>query len=171
MTHRFHPSAPLIGSHGPTTLATAGHSMGAAEPPPALPRQRVAVYGICEDGTGRVLLTRAAPWLTIAGQWFLPGGGLDHGESPIAALEREFAEETGLRVKVGELRGILSDVTALPDESSLHTVRVVYAIDTFTGTLRDEAAGSTDAAQWVPLGEAWGMPLVPYVRRALTELR
>jgi len=58
-------------------------------------RQRVAAYGVCIDASGRVLLARAALSLTIAGRWFLPGGGLDHGESPVAGLEREFEEETG----------------------------------------------------------------------------
>ena len=71
---------------------------------PAL-RQRVAVYGICEDGRRRVLLVRAARYLTVAGRWFLPGGGIDHGEDPVTALRREFAEETGLQVEVGDAQG------------------------------------------------------------------
>ena len=51
---------------------------------PAKSHQRVAVYGICEDlrgAGGRVLLVRAAPYLTVAGRWFLPGGGIDHGST------------------------------------------------------------------------------------------
>jgi 8-oxo-dGTP pyrophosphatase MutT (NUDIX family) len=131
----------------------------------------VAVYGICQDADGRVLLTRAAPWLTIAGQWFLPGGGIDHGESPMDALRREFAEETGLHVVVGALRGVLSDVTQVPEGSNLHTIRIIYGIDSFSGTIRDEVAGSTDAAQWASPSQVWDLPLVPYVRQALTDLR
>jgi 8-oxo-dGTP pyrophosphatase MutT (NUDIX family) len=118
-----------------------------------------------------VLLVRAARYLTVAGRWFLPGGGIDHGEEPIAALRREFAEETGLDVEVGALRGVLSDVFTLPDGASLHTVRIVHSIDSYSGTLRDEEGGSSDAARWIGPDELGGLPLAPYVRRALAELR
>jgi 8-oxo-dGTP diphosphatase len=144
---------------------------GRAGDRPPRSRQRVAVYGICQDTGGtedQVLLVRAASFLTVAGRWFLPGGGIDHGEDPATALRREFAEETGLRVVVGGLLGVLSDVTTLPDDISLHTVRIVYAIDSFGGVLRDEAGGSTDAARWFPRASAADLPLMPYVARALT---
>jgi 8-oxo-dGTP pyrophosphatase MutT (NUDIX family) len=134
-------------------------------------RQRVSVYGICEDGDGRVLLVRAAPYLTVAGRWFLPGGGIDHGEDPVAALRREFSEETGLKVEIGELRGVLSDVQTLPDGTLLHTVRIVYGIDSYAGELRDELDGSSDAARWHRVDELADLALVPYALRALTELR
>ena len=140
---------------------------------PGAHQQRVAVYGICEDGTGRVLLVRAAPYLTVAGQWFLPGGGLEHGEDPVGGLRREFREETGLDVTPGVLLGIISDVFTLPDadQTSLHTLRIVYRVSAYSGELRDEVGGSSDIARWVPLEEALDLPLRPYVRRALTELR
>ncbi len=134
-------------------------------------RQRVAAYGLCHDVDGHVLLVRAAPTLTVAGQWFLPGGGLEHGEDPVAGLEREFAEETGLAVAVGALRAVLSDTFTLPEGTSLHTIRIIYVIDSYTGTLRDEVSGSSDIARWVAPDDALALPLRPYVRRALTELR
>ncbi len=156
------PSAPRPG----------GRQRSAATPP--ADRQRVAVYGIVEqdapEGT-RVLLVRAATYLTVAGKWFLPGGGIDHGEDPVEALRRECLEETGLEVEVGAIRGVLSDLTTLPDGTRLHTVRIVYAVDGFTGELRHETGGSSDLARWVELDRAFDLPLVPYVRRALTELR
>jgi 8-oxo-dGTP pyrophosphatase MutT (NUDIX family) len=130
----------------------------------------VAVYGLCEQD-GQVLLVRAASYLTVAGRWFLPGGGINHSEDPEAALRREFKEETGLEVVVGALRGVLSDVFALPDGRSLHTVRIIYAIASFSGTLRDETGGSSDAARWAPIGEVFDLPLSPYVERALRQFR
>ena len=143
----------------------------AASPGPGGRQQRVAVYGICEDGDGNVLLVRAAPHLTVAGQWFLPGGGLDHGEDPVDGLRREFREETGLDVDVGALLGILSDVFTLPDGTSLHTLRIIHSVDGYTGELRDEVGGSSDGSRWVPIEGIAELRLRPYVRRALTELR
>lgn len=54
---------------------------------------RVSVKGIAIDATGRFLLAKEDN-----GKWELLGGGLDHGEDPIAALKREIMEETGLEI-------------------------------------------------------------------------
>ncbi|HLZ14800.1 MAG TPA: NUDIX hydrolase [Candidatus Saccharimonadales bacterium] len=54
---------------------------------------RVSVKGVVTDGQGRLLLSREDN-----GKWEMLGGGLDHGEDPIACLKREIAEETGLTV-------------------------------------------------------------------------
>jgi 8-oxo-dGTP diphosphatase len=170
------PGAP--DSAQPDTAQPGAAQPGAAQPgvtepgaaEPAGFEQRVAVYGICED-EGSVLLVRAARYLTVAGRWFLPGGGIDHGEDPVTALRREFHEETGLEVEVGRLLGVLSDLFTLPSGINLHTVRIVYRIDSSAGTLRDETEGSSDAARWVRLDEIEGLPLAPYVQRAISELR
>jgi 8-oxo-dGTP pyrophosphatase MutT (NUDIX family) len=162
----------------PNSPQPSGQTSEPADRPPAQPAgepsellQRVAVYGICEDGVGNVLLVRAASYLTIAGRWFLPGGGIDHGEDPVSALVREFSEETGLRVEIGKFKGVLSDVQRVPDGVSLHTIRLVYAIDSYSGQLRDETDGSSDAARWQPLDQLGELPLAPYAGRALNELR
>lgn len=130
----------------------------------------MSVYGICRDADGRLLLARAAAWLTVAGRWFLPGGGLDHGEDPVDCLRRELLEETGLDVEVGPLRGVLTDTTVLPDGTELHTIRIIYAIDRWRGELRPEEQGTTDMVRWVDADELAQLPVVPYVTRALTEL-
>lgn len=52
-----------------------------------------------EAGEGALLLTRRAPRLNAhAGQWALPGGRLDKGETPIDAALREMHEEVGLDI-------------------------------------------------------------------------
>lgn len=54
---------------------------------------RISVKGIVIDDDGRILLTKENN-----GLWEILGGGLDHGEDPIAGLKREIHEETGLEV-------------------------------------------------------------------------
>lgn len=54
-------------------------------------RDRPGAYAVLLR-EGRVLLTHQAEPVP---EWQLPGGGIDPGESPVAALHREVAEETG----------------------------------------------------------------------------
>jgi len=56
------------------------------------------------DEQGCILLTKRQD----NGQWCLPGGGMDSGESAAEACEREVLEETGLSVKVKRLVGVYS---------------------------------------------------------------
>jgi 8-oxo-dGTP diphosphatase len=135
--------------------------------PPERRRQRIAAYGVCVDGRGRLLLARAAPSLALRGRWFLPGGGVQHGESPLESLRREIEEESGLAVTAGPLLHVLSDVRTLPDGTSLHTVRLVYAVDSWEGTLRPESDGTTDAIAWFTAEELRTLPLAHYVQTVL----
>jgi len=61
-------------------------------------RLHVAV-GVLTDRHGRVLLTRRPAGKELAGLWEFPGGKIAPGETPRAALAREFDEELGLRVE------------------------------------------------------------------------
>jgi 8-oxo-dGTP pyrophosphatase MutT (NUDIX family) len=68
----------------------------------------VLVVGV--RGTVSVLLTRRAPKLrTHAGQWALPGGRVDAGETVLDAARRELAEELGLELPESALLGRLDD--------------------------------------------------------------
>ena len=61
-------------------------------------RRRPGVYAVLLD-KGALLATHQADPLP---EYQLPGGGIDRGEHPIAALHREVMEETGLTVAVGQ---------------------------------------------------------------------
>ncbi len=133
-------------------------------------RQRIAVYGLCLDADGRILLARASPAITLQGRWFLPGGGVDHGENPIDSLTREMEEESGLAVTVGPLLDVLSDLRTIPDGTRLHTVRIIYRVASWSGTLRPEVGGTTDAVGWFTPEEVRDMPLAHYVQIVVDRL-
>ncbi|HLM95163.1 MAG TPA: NUDIX domain-containing protein [Acidimicrobiales bacterium] len=133
-------------------------------------RQRIAAYGVARDAEGRLLLARASPALTLRGRWFLPGGGVQHGESPPDSLRREMEEESGLTVSLGPLLDVLSDVRTIPDGTILHTVRLIYRVAAWEGTLRPEEGGTTDAVGWFTLEEIGDMPLARYVQTVVDTL-
>ncbi len=133
-------------------------------------RQRIAAYGVCRDPEGRLLLARASPAITLKGRWFLPGGGVHHGEHPTDSLTREIEEESGLKISVGPLFDVLSDVRTIPDGTTLHTVRLVYRVASWAGTLRPEVDGTTDAVGWFTLEEVRTMPLAHYVQIVVDRL-
>ena len=59
--------------------------------------QRVGAYALVRRGDGsRLLLVRFSARGFHTGSWSLPGGGIDHGERPAAALVREVEEECGV---------------------------------------------------------------------------
>ncbi len=123
------------------------------EAQPVLTRElRLAAYVVCIRD-GKVLLARFAG----AGQtfWTLPGGGLDHGEDPLAAAIREVEEETGYDVVIESLLGLDSIrrnfQRAVGVEADQQTLRVIYAARVVAGELRYEVGGSTDQAAWVDL--------------------
>jgi 8-oxo-dGTP diphosphatase len=63
---------------------------------------------VVDDEEKRLLLARRARE-PDAGLWDTPGGFLNEGETPEAALRRELLEETGLEVGAGRFVGIFAD--------------------------------------------------------------
>ena len=140
-------------------------------------RQRVAAYALVRRGD-QVLLCHLSQRVRFDG-WTLPGGGVDHGESPRAALTREVHEETGLAVTPGRVldvyshhftghspRGVLEDFHGLGlifeaelDPSSYDVEPHVVEVD-----------GSTDRSGWVDIAEAARLPLTGAARFGLRLL-
>lgn len=54
--------------------------------------------GVLLDGAGRILIAQRPPGKHLAGMWEFPGGKVEPGEAPLAALERELDEELGIAV-------------------------------------------------------------------------
>jgi 8-oxo-dGTP pyrophosphatase MutT (NUDIX family) len=85
----------------------------ASEPAPALKRAAVAIALVRDDdassGTALLLTLRAAGLRAHRGQWALPGGRCDAGETQIEAALRELAEELGLKLEPDDVLGLLDD--------------------------------------------------------------
>lgn len=64
-------------------------------------RSSLVVGGAVIDDVGRVLIAQRAYPPRFFGKWELPGGGVNHGETPEQALARELFEELRLDVVVG----------------------------------------------------------------------
>jgi 8-oxo-dGTP diphosphatase len=134
---------------------------------PASGRTRLAAYALVRDELGRVLLCRASAGLSVAGQWFLPGGGVGFGESPEGAVLRELAEETGLVGEVASIAGIDSHVRREPESGQTHAVSVIFHVRIVGGELRDEIGGSTDHCAWLDPPAIARLPVSRVVRAAL----
>ena len=96
---------------------------------------RPSVSAIIFDRRGYLLLQQR----TDGGQWGLPGGSVEIGESITAAVQREVNEETGLRVSTRRLIGVYSDprlqVVRYPDGNVWHYVNVCFECAVRGGTL------------------------------------
>jgi len=94
---------------------------------------------------GEVLLVRQSPGHSLAGQWTIPWGRVDPGESPMTAAIREVREEAAIEAVVEGLLG----VQELPDPH-LGGVALVYQCKHLSGDLipRDT---ETDAARYLQL--------------------
>jgi len=77
---------------------------------PELRQASVALCVLTAPGGDTLLITRRARGLSShAGQWALPGGQRDPGESAEAAALRELQEETGLQLGSDAVLGLLDD--------------------------------------------------------------
>ncbi|MEV4533641.1 NUDIX domain-containing protein [Asanoa sp. NPDC049518] len=132
-------------------------------------RRRIGAYGLCRDGD-RVLLARSSDKSDFPGVWQLPGGGLEHGEAPAHALVREYREETGLEIELGRPLTALASVRELRDiEVVWHYDLIVYEVRVLRGTLRREAAGTSDDVAWVDQRDLADLRLMPFTAEILGQ--
>jgi 8-oxo-dGTP diphosphatase len=95
---------------------------------------------------GRVLLVRRGTE-PLRGEWSLPGGLLEVGESLMAGVVREVREETGLTVEPVELIELLDRIHREGERVRYHYVIADYLCRVVSGTLK--AATDADAVRWV----------------------
>ncbi len=133
---------------------------------------RVGAYGLVvkqteEPNNKKVLLCRLSSQVPQwQGQWTLPGGGLEFGESPEHAMVREVEEETGMIV-TPEVVVATNAIAGEFDGRKYHSVRIIYTTTIVGGELRFEVSGSTDRCEWFTTDQLTDIPLVALAADAL----
>ncbi len=107
---------------------------------------RVSAYGVSVR-EGRILLCHQVAPGPAQDKWTLPGGGLDFGETPEAAVRRECVEEAMVHVTLGALLGTHTNVYTTSDGGLRHGVRLLYAVQV-QGEPRNPDDGEIDAVDW-----------------------
>jgi 8-oxo-dGTP diphosphatase len=108
-------------------------------------RPIVGVGGVVVDNGRAVIVKRAHE--PRRGEWSLPGGIVELGETLTQAARREIKEETGLDVEIGEVIEVFDRVHRLDGRIQYHFVIVDYLCRPIGGTLR--AGDDAEGVAWV----------------------
>ena len=113
----------------------------------------LSVKALVRDVEGRCLIIRrSAASKHNAGGWDLPGGKVDAGEAPDAALVREVAEETGLTVDIVRVAGAA--------ESETPERKIAYLIfETNARAPEVRLSSEHNGFEWVPPSRLAGYDL------------
>ncbi len=110
------------------------------------PSPALSVDAVLFDPAGRLLLIRRK-YPPFQGQFALPGGFVDYGETVEAAVMRELLEETGVSTGIQRLVGVYS----APDrDPRRHNVSVAFLMQPSGQTPQggDDAASAAYVANW-----------------------
>lgn len=110
-------------------------------------RPVVGIGAVVLDEHGRILLAKRAHE-PLKGEWSLPGGAVEVGETLEEAVVREILEETGVTVDVGPVAEVLDRIERSGDgRTEYHFVIIDYVCFARSG---EAVSGSdADAVEWV----------------------
>lgn len=135
-------------------------------PTPQFKQPVVAVGGIVIVDGRALLIRRGQP--PREGEWSIPGGHLELGETLTEALEREMLEETGLHVRVGPLIEALERIFRAPDGAvEYHYVILDYLCEQVAGTPRP--GGDVSVLAWAAEDELLRFHLTEAATRVLKK--
>ena len=128
-------------------------------------RFMVAVAFVIERDGHVLLMKRSAAKDHGAGEWEVGSGRVQQGESPLAAVHREVAEETGLAV---EIVGPLDTFHFYRGATRVETIGITFHCRAAAGAFTLSA--EHDEARWVPMAELPGLDCGDWMRRAFAAL-
>ena len=120
-------------------------------------------FAAVRDITGRLLLVRRCD----TGDWELPGGHVDPGESTSDAAIRETAEESGIIVEITGLAGLYTDPGHVIADPRTGQVRQPFAVCFDARPLSGSLAGDqveTSDARWFTTADIPALPIHPAIR-------
>jgi 8-oxo-dGTP diphosphatase len=117
------------------------------------------------DADGRVLLAERPAGKAMAGLWEFPGGKVDPGETPEAALIRELAEELGIDVHQSCLAPLTFASHAYPE---FHLLMPLYVCRKWSGIVVPREG---QRLAWVRPGRLGDYPMPPADKPLLAVLR
>jgi len=123
------------------------------------PQQPLVGVGAIIVENGRVLLVKRGK-APLLGEWSIPGGMLELGETLRQGAEREALEETGLVVRATELLGVFDRIVLDETKRTLyHYALVDFLCEKISGDV--QAAGDASDARWFWPEELNAMQLAP----------
>lgn len=129
----------------------------------------VGVGAVVQRGR-RILLIRRANE-PGRGLWSIPGGLVEVGETLREAARREVEEETGIKVKIGELLDVTENI--IVDENGrvkFHYVLIDFRAEPASGDEKLTPSSEALEARWFTPEEMKGLPLTRTVRRLLKKM-
>jgi mutator protein MutT len=123
---------------------------------------QVAVGAVCTHGDALLLIRRGRG--PAAGEWSVPGGRIEPGETLHEAVVRETAEETALEVVVDRFLGWVERISA-----EYHYVILDFAVTALDPARAPVAGDDAAEALWVPGHEVSDLRLVDGLYDALRD--
>lgn len=122
--------------------------------------------GLIESSTGgEYLLTRRLADAHLAGAWEFPGGKIEPGEAPEAALRRELREELAIEVEVGDVFAVGHHAYPPPGKE---VVLLVYRCRHVAG---QPTCLGVAAFEWMPAERLIALAMPPADEPVLARLR